>query len=47
MSFGNLDSGHSVVGNSVTTGTWMELGSNLDHQSRLRNESIFGRSIRG
>ena len=47
MSFGNSDSGHSIIGNSVTTGAWIELGSNSDHQSRLRNESISGRSIRG
>ena len=47
MSFGNSDSGHSIVGNSVTTGAWMELGSNSDHQSRLRNESTSGRFYKG
>lgn len=47
MSFGNSESGHSIIDNSVTTGPWMELGSNSDHQSRLRNESISRRSIRG
>jgi len=46
MSFGNSDSGHSIVDNSVTTWAWMELESNSDHQSRLRNGSTFRRSIK-
>ena len=47
MSFIISDSGHSIIGNSVTTGALMVLGSNSDRQSRLRNESISGHSIRG
>ena len=47
MSFEISDSGDSIIGNSITTGALIELGSNSDHQSCLRNESISGRSIRG
>ena len=46
MSSGNSDSGHSIVDNGVTTWAWMELESNSDHQSRLRNGSTSRRSIR-